>query len=448
MKQKVRRYILYGFSKFVFLLLVYCLLPASSKAQNDLLLAEAIKTGLENNYQIRIYKKNVEIAQNNNSWGTVGRFPAITAGFNQSNRYDEAPNRVDPDITDKYSTNMVYPNVNLQWNLFSGFAVSIAKDKLELLEKFTEGNAAVVIENTIQGIVLAYYRVLLEEEKLKVLSEVKKVSGDRYNYIMQRKELGGAVTYDVLQAKNAFLSDSSNFLLEQLNVKNAFLNLHLLLGTSPDVKYKLTDKFEIGNQEIVLDVMMKKMKANNKTLQNQFINLEILKKEISYRKSAVYPNVGFRAGYDYMNNRIKYSGSSASASDNFDYYANFSISFNLFNGGNTRRAIKNSRIEERVGQLSIAEMEHGLTNQLINLFELYAIQKQLYNVALANVESTGLNLQISEQKFKAGAINSFNYRDVQLMYLNASLNKLQAIYNLIDTDMELMRITGSVISEY
>ena len=39
-------------------------------------------------------------------------------------------------------------------------------------------------------------------------------------------------------------------------------------------------------------------------------------------------------------------------------------------------------------------------------------------------------IKISEEKYRAGAINSFNYRDVQLMYLESSLRKLQAVYNL------------------
>ena len=59
-----------------------------------------------------------------------------------------------------------------------------------------------------------------------------------------------------------------------------------------------------------------------------------------------------------------------------------------------------------------------------------------------------LNQQISEEKFRAGTINSFNYRDVQLIYLNASIDRLQAIYDLIDTDTELTRITGGIITEY
>ena len=57
-------------------------------------------------------------------------------------------------------------------------------------------------------------------------------------------------------------------------------------------------------------------------------------------------------------------------------------------------------------------------------------------------------MQLSNEKFKNGAINSFNYRDVQIIYMNASFNQLQAKYNLIDSNSELMRMTGNMITEY
>ena len=63
---------------------------------------------------------------------------------------------------------------------------------------------------------------------------------DRYDYLLAKKELGNSVTYEVLQAKNSFLSDSSNVLLQSLNLKNAKMNLNLLLGESIETNYLLT----------------------------------------------------------------------------------------------------------------------------------------------------------------------------------------------------------------
>ena len=434
--------------KILFLTFCSLILALASFSQEDLLLADAIKKGLENNFQIRIYSQSSEISQNNNSWGVAGRFPSIDLGVRQNNRFDNTHSQTNPNDRLKYYTNSVHPYINLQWILFRGFAVQITKQKLESLEKLSEGNTAVVVENTIQSIVLAYYKVLLEEEKLKVLEKVKNLSRDRYDYVNERKNLGSAVTYDVLQAKNAFLSDSSNYLLQKLNLKNANLNLHLLLGDESKVQYNLTDEFDVIEQELDLEVLMDKMKADNKTLKNQYINQEILKKDIRFQKSPLFPTLSINAGFDNFNSRIKFVNNDPSYSNNFDYYGNFTLSFNLSNGGSTRIAIQNAKIQEIIGGLSISEIELQLSNTLINFYDLYTIRKQLHDVSLANMESAELNMQISEEKFKAGAINSFNYRDVQIAYLSTANNKLEAIYNLIDTRTEILRMIGGIISEY
>ena len=85
---------------------------------------------------------------------------------------------------------------------------------------------------------------------------------------------------------------------------------------------------------------------------------------------------------------------------------------------------------------------------ITNLFLMYNLRRQLYNVAIESEATAQMNLQISTDKYKAGAINSFNYRDVQLIYLNAAINKLTAIYNLTSSHIDLLKVTGGLISKF
>lgn len=123
------------------------------------------------------------------------------------------------------------------------------------------------------------------------------------------------------------------------------------------------------------------------------------------------------------------------------------LCLNLFNGGNTRRAIESAQISEKIGEIEILQATQTLENLLVNQFDLYIIRKQLLEVANVNLESAELNMQIATEKYRNGTINSFNFRDVQLIFLNASSNKLNAIYDLIDSQVELLRLTGGIITE-
>lgn len=436
-------------SKYIFRILFASLifLVVKLPAQEQLKLDDAILKGLENNFQVQIFKEYVKIAELQNNWGTVGRYPSISLGAQSINRYDNTPDITEPDErTGRYSY-VVSPYVDVRWLLFNGFSVKMNKDKLALLENFSRGNSALVVENTLQAVILAYYRILLEEERLKVLTQVKDLSGDRYNYEMIRKEIGSAVTFEVLQAKNSFLSDSTNYLLQQLNVKNAYLSMNLLLGEPPENSFVLVDSFNVTTNDYVLEDLMQKMMASNRTLRNQYVNQEVLKKNIGIQRASQWPSLSLNTGADYNKRWYNYPNASNSDSYTLDYYANFSLSFNLFNGGNTRRAIETAMINENVGNIEIKEMSQTLANYMVNQYDLYNIRKQLLDVAQANMESAELNMQIATEKYRNGSINSFNFRDVQMIYLNAAHRKLNAIYDIIDTHTELLRLTGGIITE-
>jgi outer membrane protein len=54
-------------------------------------------------------------------------------------------------------------------------------------------------------------------------------------------------------------------------------------------------------------------------------------------------------------------------------------------------------------------------------------------------------MSIADEKFRTGAISSFEYRDIQLIYLNSALRRLEAIYDLIGSRTALTRLTGGFL---
>ena len=90
----------------------------------------------------------------------------------------------------------------------------------------------------------------------------------------------------------------------------------------------------------------------------------------------------------------------------------------------------------------------NISNGLLTVYEMYQIRKQLLSVADAGLETAQLNLDLSTEKFKNGSINSFNFRDVQIIFINSEFSRLEAVYNLINTHTELLRATGGIISEF
>ena len=57
-------------------------------------------------------------------------------------------------------------------------------------------------------------------------------------------------------------------------------------------------------------------------------------------------------------------------------------------------------IQEQAEQIQTTEMKHSLSNQLVQLYDLYKVRQDLLNVAEENIEAARLNMQISEDKFR------------------------------------------------
>lgn len=407
-------------------------------AQESLSLSDALQKALESNYGIVVSKSDVKIAELNNSWGKAGRYPNI--GFNATSTNSN-------ELIDNSTTNRINGGIGINWTLFNGFRVNITKSKLEKLENIAKGSSAVVVENTIQDVVMSYYNILLQNERLKVLEKVMKLSGDRYNYEEKKRELGSSVTYNVLLAKNIYLEDKASFLNQEAIVKNAIRNLNFLLGEQPTKTWNFTEDFSSDTVDYALGDLLDKMLANNQTLQNQYVNLMLQQDEIKYQKGALYPRVSLSAGMDNSYSWMSTTAQGETYNEDLTPYGNVTLSYDIFNGGNRKRAIDIAKINEQITQIETEEMKHSLTNQMYNEFETYNLRKVLLNVANESLQTAEMNLKIAEEKYKTGAINSFNYRDIQLNYLNSAINQIQSIYNLIYSNTNLTRLTGGFLNE-
>lgn len=435
MKMNIHKYTV----GLLFLLLFPQILPA--QVQDSLSLTGAIQIALEKNYDIRLIKGDQQIAALRNRWGTAGRYPTISFSANSLNQRNN-------NEQDDYTQNTLSGGVALNWVLFNGFTVNISKARLGDLEQLSAGNTAVVVEGTIQSIILGYYRVLLARRQLDVLKSVMKLSEDRYNYEKTKQEIGSSVTFDVLQAQNAYLVDKANYMSQEVAYRSALRDLNYLMGVEAQKTWNLTDKFEPDTKAYQLGDLEEKMLSDNKTLKNQFLNQSLLEREVALAKAGYFPRLSLSSGIDGNHNRRNYDAQGESTSNSWSYYGNLTLSYNLYNGGVRHRALQIAKINQDLGQIDVESLKHSLVNQLLNLYEYYNVRNELMTVANEALDAAKLNMQIAGEKFRNGAINSFNYRDVQLIYANAALSQLQAVYNLIESDVSLMRITGGIISEY
>ncbi len=417
---------------------LFLILGISLNAQVlDLSLSDAIQKTLANNYGIIISRADTEVAGISNNWGTAGRLPTVgfTALSNNTGNLDPDGNNI---------TSRLTAGLGLNWTIFDGFRVNLTKDKLGQLEELSQGRLGVIIENAVEDVIMQYYYVLLQKERLTVIQKLLGLSEDRYNYVQTQKDLGSTVSYVLLQSKNNALSDKADFLNQEVIVRNAVRNLSFLMGEEPSALWNFTEGFEHLPQDYALGDLLDKTMSNNQTLQNQFIQLKLEQTQTQLAKGDFMPSLSLSAGANNQFNSFRDGGDFVN-SNSVSPYGNLSLSYNIYSGGNRKRAMEIAKISEEIVNIETEQMKHSITNLLMNELDAYNARKVMLEVSNESIEAAELNLSIAEDKLKAGVINSFNYRDIQIIYLNSALSRLSAIYNLISSNTVLTRLTGGFV---
>lgn len=434
-------------------------------AQESLSLSQAIELGLNNNYDIVIVNKNVEVAENLNTQGQAGRFPSLTLNLSQPNTASDQVVTASPfQPQGIIISNSITPQLSLNWQLFEGFKVNINKQRYEKLQLESEGNASIVVSNTIQAIVLGYYLTSLERERLDVYQKTLKLSRDRYNYVKLKKDYGSAITTDLLLEEGNYLTDSVNLINQELAYRAAIRSLNQLLANEDlDKSYTLTDTIDIQVEKYDLNELEKKMLENNADLMTKYLSQSVVKHDMELARSERYPKLSLNANasnnwgrvdqsqaefFDFSTQSFTPGPTEILSSENRTYALNFSLTWNLFNGRRINTAIKNAMIREDIGNIEIDRMTLSLRKDLRSDLDNYSVRQQIHGINSRKLEAAELNLQISGDKFKLGAINSFDFRTVQVNYLTSALQELNSRYGLLESKIALMRLTGTILEVY
>lgn len=429
----------------ILLFLHLILLSSFGSAQSSLSLGDAIALALDNNYQIKIARSQQVIADNNNTIGNAGMLPSLNLSFQNGNSITDQSRNPTSFIQAKLQATSFSGNANLNWTLFQGLNAQFTKDRLELLDGLSEGNTRLIAENTIQAVIIAYYTALLQQESMDVFSEVIDLSSDRLEYLRTKKELGTIGSFELIEFESTFLSDSTNYLLQKQQYDQSLRNLNLLMGEPVEQRYTLSDQLNDPGTDYSYETLKERMYSDNQNLRNQFLNNEIATKDVALAKSNLYPSLVLSSGFGDTQSRFK-AGELEGDGETINYFANFTLNFNLFNGGRTRTAIQNAKIQNEISQISTEELRNSLSNDLRTAYNSYSDQRAIYELAQRNKEISKTRMDLAEDRLKNGQITTLEYRDSQNAYRNISLQALTSLYNLNVAHTELMRLTGTILT--
>ena len=421
-------------------------------AQQDLSAKKAVQRALENNYQVQIAELQTTISEKNNTWSEAGAFPTVDLVVAQNNSIQDNRNNPFTFTPGVILSQSIAPSLNANWNIFSGFAVRISKQRLEQLEAQSANNALAVIETTTQDVLKAYYTAQLQKERVQLFRDLFNLSKERVAYYELKEQYSSSNSLELMQFRNQLLTDSSNLILQELSHKNSLRNLLLLMNdtTTAVNELNLTDPLDIGTVMIDAEAAEEALLSNNKNLKNQYISLELQQTNTAFRRSFLYPTLSLQLGanpswnhfQEIQNNLID------ARTENLVYYGNLNLRYSLFNNWKNKRAVEVSRIQEDIASLSAKSMEITLSNTLKNLLELYEVRSELVAISEQNLIYAQKTFELAQDRFDVGTINSIDLATIQSNYQNTLIQHYENIFNRMDTYLEIYRMTGRIGLDY
>ena len=430
----------------LFLVWIWSITGAWAQTQESLNLEKALELGLENNLQIKIGVENQTLRSLDKKIAAGNFFmPTLNANYLRSFSTEDVTQTFvsDPEnpreIDAAKSRNKAYSFVGIY-----GFRPEslVTMRRLGLLEEISELEEKIIVENTIAGISTAYYRLILELQRFKVLEQTLALSKARLEIAQAQYELGGAGKRDFLAAQVDYNGDSSLLMTQYQVIQNARVNLNELLATDPSTDYLIQDSTISIGKTLSLDELVENAFLDNKLLlANQRRNNDAflqLKELQAQRLPALNLNSSFNnsvfnsdAGFLIQNERqgLNYGGS---------------ITFNLFSGLTLNRRIQSAKVNQRIQDYSLEQFEIQLKSDLQRAYNTYDNNLGLLSIEQKNYQVAKENSEIALERFRLGIASYLEFRDAQVNLLSAENRLITSVYQIKEQEIELLRLSGNL----
>jgi len=415
-------------------------------AQQLLTKKEALQIALENNYGIKLANNRVEIAKNNSSIYNSRFLPILStnagANYDISNqeigRQDGTLTTVNGAETKTYNA-----SVNLNYTLFDGLGRKYNYKQLKETYNLTELEARQTIEDTYLQLFSIYFQIARLSENTKNLKETLAISNQRLLRAQYQYEYGQSTKLELLNAEVDVNNDSIKLINANQQFNNTKRNLNIVLGKQQGLNYIVETEVNFSTL-LSFEELQTKAKENNVILKQNEKNIIIREYGIKASKSGYLPSVGLTSSYRW-NKSENPSTSFFASSLNNGLRAGINLSWNIFDGGNTRTRVANAKIGLENQEILQEQQVETLENTLKNTWEAYNNQLYVLNAQKQNAITTQNNFDRTEERYKLGQVTSIEFRQAQINLLNTQTAVNNAKYDAKLIELELLQLSGQLL---
>lgn len=423
------------------------LASASGWAQELLTVKEAVELALENNYDIRLSKNDLLIAEENVTYGNAGMLPLVTANFTQNNSVQNSTQiqntGVERSLDNAKNNNMNY-GVSVGWTIFDGLGMFSRYETLEELRKQGDVFLKRTILTRVSDVIRTYYTIVEQQNLLEAMDTTIMISQERLQIAENRFAIGKASRLEVLNVQVNLNEDQTNKVKQEEVVNNLKITLNNLLARDLNTDFDVIRDVEVDESLALMD-LLDKAAQHNPDLLAIGINKRLAELELKTIKSQRYPTIRLNGGYNFSESESSLGFVAQSNSRGLNY--GITASLNIFDGFNQRRNERIAKFQLDNADLMVEQQRSQVEATLSQAYQTYQTNMRLARLEEKNLQIAKQNLDITLDKFRIGTISPVEFRDAQENYLNAVVrfNSTQLQAKLSET--QLKEIVGVVALE-
>jgi outer membrane protein TolC len=424
------------------LLLLTC--PCWSFGQELLTLEQAISLTLENNFDIRIAKNEVEIAEENVTIGNAGMLPRINGIITNNNtilnttQTQATGNEIEIDGAKNRNFNY---GLGLEWTIFDGFRMFARHNQLKEQQKLSETELKVELLSKVSEVYATYFLLVNQQNLLTTADSIIAISDFRLKTAQNKFEIGKASKLEVLNAEVDYNTDISAKirLQEQYAITKIAMNTILIRPASTDF---IVSNIVLIDKSLKLNELDSLALAQNPSLQIQYLTKKVQEYELKQVKASRLPTISLTSGYNFIRSESPFGFIIQTSGQNFNY--GIAATMNVFDGFNQNRNEKVSKIRLENTQLQIERQTQTIQTQLASFYQSYLSNLALLELEQKNEKIAKQNLNITLEKFKIGTISPIDFRTAQLNYTNAIIRLTNAELTAKQTEINLKELAGNL----
>ncbi|NJL12954.1 MAG: TolC family protein [Microscillaceae bacterium] len=414
-------------------------------AQTRFKVEEAVQKALAQNLALQVRKMDTLISLNDITLGNAGFLPTLSLegrvnGSFTNTRQEFLDGR--SQSVNGAKNSQQFGGLRMNWILFDGMRMFYNYEALKQSHAFTQTNILLEIENVLANTLNNYYTLGQQEQTRTLLNQNLEVSRQRRSIARDRYELGAFSRADYLRAQVDFNTDSAQVILQDQFILASRARLNQWMGQSPDTPLPPTDSLA----EVPLlryEAWKEKVEAQNVQLRAERQSLALRQTDVLLSKSNRWPTLSLDLGYDALNSRSDAGFLRSNRNYGLNYALNLSVP--IFDGDNRRRQQENAQMRLEQAQANLENIGLIAQTDFEVAFQSYVQQKALYDLEANNVDLVRQNLDIAIERYKLGGMSALEFRDAQLLALQAENRLIVLRYQMKLLEIEIRRVSGDLV---